>query len=388
MKILIFIGTRPEAIKMAPVAKALLAAEQIKLQIILTGQHDTMLTEVIDLFDLPVTENYKIFSKCPDLTATTCLLLENAMTTLQREKPGMVLVHGDTASCFSTALAAFYEKIPVAHIEAGLRTSTLYDPFPEEAYRTLTDRLASIHFAPTTSARDNLISEGFSESSIHVTGNTVIDAMMQMLNRNRQVSDEQWREKLSFYGSPELHQIITSPAEKLLVTCHRKENIPNGIINICQALESIAASGTQVIFPVHHNPSVQQIVRETLRDCKNIHLISPLRYDDFLYIVDKCTLIISDSGGLQEEMPALGKPLLVLRSCTERPEITRHPGVRVVGTNCQTLKNTVIELLASPNELSRMTKADNLFGDGKASERIRNILEDYLQKQTSPKAQQ
>ncbi|MDD2944075.1 MAG: UDP-N-acetylglucosamine 2-epimerase (non-hydrolyzing) [bacterium] len=388
MKILMFIGTRPEAIKMAPVAKALLASENINLQIILTGQHNTMLTEVVELFDLPVTENYKIFTSSPDLTATTCLLLDKASGTLQREKPDMVLVHGDTASCFSTALAAFYEKIPVGHIEAGLRTSTLYEPFPEEGYRTLTDRLTSIHFAPTVSARDNLLAEGISENSIHVTGNTVIDAMMQVLGRNQRIPDSEWARRLNSYGSDKLHEVINSPAQKLLVTCHRKESIPDGITNICLALKSIAASGTQVIFPVHHNPNIQQIAQTTLHDCDNIHLLGPLRYDDFLYIVDKCSLIISDSGGLQEEMPALGKPLLVLRSLTERPEINKHPGVRVIGTDCQTLEKTVIDLLASPDELTKMSKADSLFGDGKASEKICKILEKYLHQQTSPKALQ
>lgn len=354
---------------MASLVKAMQANSAFDARVCVTAQHRQMLDQVLELFDIKPEFDLNLMKPGQDLTDITSCVLLGLKNVLAKWRPDIVLVHGDTSTTFAAAMAAFYHKIPVGHIEAGLRTGNLYSPWPEEANRKLTSALAHWHFAPTATARDNLLRENIDLASIHVTGNTVIDALLNV--REKINTDASLRKKF------EKQFDFIDPAKRLvLVTGHRRENFGGGFERICEALVRIADDNdnVQVLYPVHLNPNVQEPVKRLLGNISNIHLIEPQDYLPFVYLMDRSTLILTDSGGIQEEAPSLGKPVLVMRDTTERPEAVIAGTVRLVGTDQNQIVNSVTTLLKSGDEYSRMSKAHNPYGDGSAAERISQIL--------------
>lgn len=358
-------GTRPEAIKMAPLAKALNSDSRFDSQVCVTGQHRQMLDQVLQLFDLKADYDLNIMKPGQDLTDLTISIIQGMKPILQAFNPDVVLVHGDTATTFGASLAAYYQQTPIAHVEAGLRTGNLYSPWPEEANRKLTGVLTDIHFAPTQGSAINLTLEGVKDEQIEVTGNTVIDALfdvVELINSDTAISDG-FDQQFSFL----------EPAKKLiLVTGHRRESFGAGFENICKSLVEVARlhKDIEILYPVHLNPNVREPVNRLLGNIDNIHLIEPLDYLPFVYLMNRCYLILTDSGGIQEEAPSLGKPVLVMRDTTERPEAIEAGTVKLVGTNADTIIKELGRLLTDKDAYQEMSFAHNPYGDGKACSRI------------------
>jgi UDP-N-acetylglucosamine 2-epimerase (non-hydrolysing) len=371
-------GTRPEAIKMAPVALALAADPAIDATICVTAQHRQMLDQVMQIFALKADIDLDLMQPGQDLFDVTSRVLLGMREALRQSKPDLVLVHGDTTTCFAAALAAFYQGIPVGHVEAGLRTGDLRAPFPEEANRSLVGRIARLHFAPTTKAAQNLRSENIAESAIHVTGNTVIDALLIARQKVKQLPLPALEQML---GAGLLRQIAQRSGRCVLITGHRRENFGQGFVDLCSAIRDLATAHPDwlFIYPVHLNPNVQQPVREILDGLANVKLIEPLEYLPFVWLMDQSDLILTDSGGIQEEGPSLGKPVLVMRDVTERPEALAAGTVKLVGTNRRRIVDAVEGLLADEAAYRAMSTAANPFGDGHAAQKIVDIIkQDFL----------
>lgn len=372
-KVLLVFGTRPEAIKMAPLVKAF--QEQNKFfdtKICVTGQHREMLDQVLDLFEIKTDFDLDVMRPNQDLYDVTGKILQGMKEVFSRYRPDIVFVHGDTTTTFTVSLAAFYEKIDVAHIEAGLRTNNIYSPWPEEANRKLTSQLTTYHFAPTQQSQNNLLRENIASEKIIVTGNTVIDALLFMQNKLETNKDFRAQVKKSIVDKgfdPEASEFI-------LVTGHRRENFGQGIINICSALKTIALERPRlnIVYPVHLNPNVFKPVNDLLGHIKNVFLIEPLQYEEFIYLMSLAKLIITDSGGVQEEAPSLGKPVLVMRDTTERPEAVEAGTVKLVGTSLVGIVSATSELLDNQSVYDKMAKAHNPYGDGKACDRIIHFM--------------
>jgi len=372
-KILIVFGTRPEAIKMAPLVKAFESQkEHFDLKVCVTAQHREMLDQVLDLFEIEPAYDLDIMKPGQDLYDVTSNVLLGMKAVLADFKPDVVFVHGDTTTTSATSLSAFYQQIKVAHVEAGLRTGDIYSPWPEEANRQITGILSNYHFAPTTTSESNLLRENKDASNILVTGNTVIDALYLALDKIKN-NDEL---KLSIVKTIETEindkNFSVDASKFILVTGHRRENHGQGFINICTALKEIAIQNPDVsiIYPVHLNPNVQKPVLELLSDIPNIYLIAPMQYESFIYLMDKSYFIITDSGGVQEEAPSLGKPVLVMRDTTERPEALEAGTVKLVGTDTLLIIKEATELLTNDEAYELMSKAHNPYGDGKACKKI------------------
>lgn len=369
MKILTVFGTRPEAIKMAPVVHALESAEDIESAVCVTAQHREMLDQVLGLFGIEPEFDLDIMSPGQSLEQITSRILEGMGEVLNAFRPDMVLVHGDTATTFAASLAAFYHQIPVGHVEAGLRTGNLYSPWPEEANRKLTGVLADLHFAPTDTSRENLVREAVDPAKIVVTGNTVIDALFWVRDRIR--SDETLRANLD-----EALPALKPSQDVLLVTGHRRESFGGGFERICDALRELALRypSLAIVYPVHLNPNVREPVNRFLSGLDNVHLIEPLDYLPFVHLMDRSSIILTDSGGIQEEAPSLGKPVLVMRETTERPEAVSAGTVKLVGTNVAKITQEVSSLLDDAKAYEAMSLAHNPYGDGEASSRIVHAL--------------
>ena len=372
MKILTVFGTRPEAIKMAPLVAALKADRRFEARLCVTAQHREMLDQVLDLFEINADFDLDIMRPNQDLYDITGNILQGMKGVFSIDRPDIVFVHGDTTTTFAVSLAAFYEKIEVAHIEAGLRTNNIYSPWPEEANRKLTSQLTTYHFTPTKQSQDNLLSENIAPDKIIVTGNTVIDALLLMLNKlhiNVTFREQVKKSILEKGFDPEASEFV-------LVTGHRRENFGQGIVNICSALKKIALDrpNINIVYPVHLNPNVFKPVNDLLGNVKNVYLIEPLQYEAFIYLMSLSKLIITDSGGVQEEAPSLGKPVLVMRDTTERPEAVSAGTVKLVGTNIQGIVSATNELLDNTLVYESMAKAHNPYGDGKACERIISFM--------------
>lgn len=372
MKILTVFGTRPEAIKMAPVVKALAADSAFEARVCVTGQHRQMLDQVLDIFAIKPDFDLNLMKPGQDLYDITSNVLLGMRDVYKQWQPDMILVHGDTTTTMAAALSAYYAKIKVGHVEAGLRTHNKYSPWPEEMNRRQAGVLADVHFAPTEQSQSHLLHEGVDPKTVHITGNTVIDALLDVAARVRQDSELRSRFESQFS--------FINPAKRLvLVTGHRRENFGSGFENICLALRQIASRGdVQVVYPVHLNPNVQEPVRRILSDVSDVHLIEPLDYLPFVYLMDRCDLLVTDSGGIQEEAPSLGKPVLVMRDTTERPEAVDAGTVRLVGTETQAIVSAATQLLDDAAEYERMARAHNPYGDGKAATRISEILKTLI----------
>ncbi|MDE9445408.1 UDP-N-acetylglucosamine 2-epimerase (non-hydrolyzing) [Xenorhabdus bovienii] len=369
MKVLTVFGTRPEAIKMAPLVHALAKDAAFDAKVCVTAQHREMLDQVLHLFEITPDFDLNIMKKGQDLTDITCRILEGMKPVLEEFKPDVVLVHGDTATTMATSLAAFYQRIPVGHIEAGLRTGDLYSPWPEEANRKIAGHLAMYHFAPTENSQNNLLKESIAGSSIFVTGNTVIDALLWV--RDRIVSDDALSGQLA-----KLYPFIDPNKKMILVTGHRRESFGGGFERICEALAQVARAHpeVQVVYPVHLNPNVSEPVKRILHGIDNVILINPQDYLPFVYLMNHAYMILTDSGGIQEEAPSLGKPVLVMRDTTERPEAVDAGTVRLVGTKTQTIVEEVTRLLTDDIAYQQMSRAHNPYGDGQACQRILEAL--------------
>lgn len=371
-KILLVFGTRPEAIKMAPLVKALEMEASIVSKVCVTAQHREMLDQVLDMFDIAPDYDLNLMKPGQDLYDITSNVLLGMKDVLSEFEPDMVLVHGDTTTTSAATLAAFYQKIKIGHIEAGLRTGDIYSPWPEEANRQITGVLANYHFAPTDTSKKNLLKENKDEKSVIVTGNTVIDALLLALDK----IENNPTLKKRIIDDIRLQYKLDDSKKIILVTGHRRENFGQGFIHICEALKEIALDnpGVDIVYPVHLNPNVQEPVNGLLSNVSNVYLMHPLQYESFIYMMSKSYFIITDSGGVQEEAPSLGKPVLVMRDTTERPEAVDAGTVKLVGTN----KNKIIEeaqlLLDSNEEYSKMSKAHNPYGDGHACEKIVEFL--------------
>jgi UDP-N-acetylglucosamine 2-epimerase (non-hydrolysing) len=367
-KYLIVFGTRPEAIKMAPVITQLRLLESADVKVAVTGQHRQMLDQVLALFDITPDFDLNLMQKAQTLTGITCRALEGLQEIFKVWRPDMVFVHGDTTTSFAATLAAFYEKIPVAHVEAGLRTGNIYSPWPEELNRRLVGTIAKLHFAPTPWAAKNLLQEGVPQENVFITGNTVIDSLLTVTKKISQ--NEELKAKLLAQ-----FQFLDRNKKMILVTGHRRENFGEGFKEICLGLYQLAQrADVEIVYPVHLNPQVQEPVQRILAGQTGIHLIPPQDYLPFVYLMEKSHLIITDSGGVQEEAPALGKPVLVMRDTTERPEAVTSGTVKLVGANAERILSTANFLLDNQDEYERMARAHNPYGDGLAAARIRNIL--------------
>lgn len=369
VKIMIVFGTRPEAIKMAPVVHAL--SKRANIKICVTAQHREMLDQVLNLFEIIPDYDLNVMKPGQDLFDVTSHVLLGVKKVLLSECPDIVLVHGDTTTSMATAMAAFYLKIPVGHIEAGLRTHNINSPFPEEFNRQITSKIATLHFAPTEVARQNLLDEKVSDDQIYVTGNTVIDALLSMVERARSVNFSD----VILKDAPFLEQ-KNGASRVILVTGHRRENFGQGFEEICQALCDIATDNPSVniVYPVHLNPNVREPVDRVLSGIDNVHLIEPMAYLTFVKLMDMSYLILTDSGGIQEEAPSLGKPVLVMRDTTERPEAVEAGTVKLVGTNKEEIVKMVNQLLTNKDNYAQMSKAHNPYGKGDAGKVICDIL--------------
>ncbi|KAE9538765.1 UDP-N-acetylglucosamine 2-epimerase (non-hydrolyzing) [Ursidibacter maritimus] len=369
--ILVVIGTRPEAIKMAPLVKLLQQDGAFFTQVCVTGQHRQMLDSVLRLFDIVPDFDLDIMKSGQDLTDTTVGILTALKAIFSQVKPDLVLVHGDTTTTFATSLACYYQQIPVGHIEAGLRTKNLFSPYPEEANRALTSVLAQYHFAPTETAKQNLCREGKNVEHIWVTGNTVIDALflaLQKIQRNPPLVQQLAQQ----------YHFLDEHKKLILVTGHRRESFGQGFEQICNALAAIACqhSDVQIVYPVHLNPNVNEPVKQRLADIQNLFLLEPQDYLSFIYLMEKAYLVLTDSGGIQEEAPALNKPVLVMREMTERPEAIEAGTAKLVGTNSAQIIEAVHQLLTNKDDYDAMSQANNPYGDGRACERIVQILKE------------
>lgn len=365
INVMLVFGTRPEAIKMAPLALLLANDPRFDCRICVTGQHRQMLDQVLHLFNLDVAHDLAIMRPQQDLSDVTSAVLLGMRDVFKSFMPDIVLVHGDTATTFSTTLAAYYHQIPVGHVEAGLRTHNLYSPWPEEGNRKLTGALAALHFAPTESSAANLRAEGVADQAIVVTGNTVIDALLQVVGQLRDNAELRATIAADLPALPEGRRMI-------LVTGHRRESFGGGFERICEALARVAAQfpDVDIIYPVHLNPSVQEPVNRLLAGIANVRLIPPQDYLPFVYLMDRAHLLLTDSGGVQEEAPSLGKPVLVMRDTTERPEAVEAGTVKLVGTDVDAIVAAIAQLLTDEDEYARMSFAHNPYGDGAASGRI------------------
>lgn len=371
-KILLVFGTRPEAIKMAPLVKAFQKETNMISKVCVTAQHREMLDQVLELFDIKPDYDLNLMKPGQDLYDITSNVLLSMKEVLSDFKPDIVLVHGDTTTTSATSLSAFYQQIKVGHVEAGLRTQDIYSPFPEEVNRQITGILANYHFAPTTTSRDNLLKENKDEKNIIVTGNTVIDTLFLALEKIKNNSELENKIIQDIESSFNNSKFSINNSQFILVTGHRRENHGQGFINICEALKTIALNNPDIdiVYPVHLNPNVQKPVKKILSNISNVHLIEPLQYLQFIYLMNKSYFIISDSGGMQEEAPSLGKPVLVMRDTTERPEAVEARTVKLVGTHIETIIKESQKLLDDRIEYEKMSKAHNPYGDGKACERI------------------
>lgn len=366
-KIITIFGTRPEAIKMAPLIKELEKNEEIESKVCVTAQHREMLDQVLELFDIKPDFDLNIMETKQTLTGITNKVLEGLEEVFKEEKPDMILVHGDTTTTFAGGLAAFYQQIKVGHVEAGLRTFNKYFPFPEEMNRKLTGSLADLHFAPTKGSKENLLREGIRENDIYITGNTVIDAMKHTVEENY------------IFQNDELNNIDFNK-KIIMITAHRRENWGEGIQNICIALNKIVEenSDVELVYLVHLNPVVKDVVFERLGGKDRIHLLAPLDTKETHNLMNKSFMVMTDSGGLQEEAPHLGKPVLVLRDVTERPEAVEAGTVKLVGTDIDQIVNEANELLRNPDAYYKMSKSINPYGDGIASKRIVEAILKYF----------
>lgn len=366
-KIMFVFGTRPEAIKMAPLVKAVEAAEDLEPLVVVTAQHREMLDQVLQLFDVHPSYDLNLMKPGQSLTDITAGVLRGIERIVIKEKPDLVLVHGDTTTTFAGALASFYQQVPIGHVEAGLRSGNMYSPFPEEANRRLTGALTSIHLAPTPQARENLLREGINPDIIYTTGNTVIDALMMTIKDDYTFDDD-------------LEKALNVPGRKVLLTTHRRENLGQPMVQIFRAIRKLHERFPDVhfYFPVHLNPKVRALAKEALSDQERVHMFEPLDYAPFANLINRMDLVLTDSGGLQEEAPAIGKPVLVLRDNTERPEAVEAGTVRLVGADTQLIFDTVETLFTDDAEYARMEHAVNPYGDGKACERIVAAIKHYL----------
>ncbi|HED4271235.1 TPA: UDP-N-acetylglucosamine 2-epimerase (non-hydrolyzing) [Klebsiella oxytoca] len=369
MKVLTVFGTRPEAIKMAPLVHALARDPHFEAKVCVTAQHREMLDQVLKLFSIVPDYDLNIMQPGQGLTEITCRILEGLKPVLESFKPDVVLVHGDTTTTMAASLAAFYQRIPVGHVEAGLRTGDLSSPWPEEGNRTLTGHLATYHFAPTETSRQNLLRENIADNRITITGNTVIDALFWV--RDRVLSDEALRNELT-----QRYPFLANGKKMILVTGHRRESFGRGFEQICYALAEIAANNpdVQIVYPVHLNPNVSEPVNRILGHVENVMLIEPQDYLPFVWLMNRAWLILTDSGGIQEEAPSLGKPVLVMREMTERPEAVSAGTVCLVGTDSQRIVNEVTRLLHDESAWQAMSRAHNPYGDGQACHRILSAL--------------
>lgn len=378
MKVLSVFGTRPEAIKMAPLVKALAADDFFEAKVCVTAQHREMLDQVLELFEITPDYDLNLMKAGQDLYDITSGVLLGLREVLKDFQPDMVLVHGDTATTFAASLAAFYQQIPVGHVEAGLRTGNLYSPWPEEANRVLTGRLAALHFAPTERNRKALQHDHVSDDVITVTGNTVIDALQWVVKKIESSDDLKQQIDGTLQAAGLDTQVLNN--RYVLVTGHRRENFGEGFENICKALSALATANPDMhfIYPVHLNPNVQEPVKRLLGGAGNVHLIQPLGYEPFVFLMQQAYLVLTDSGGVQEEAPGLGKPVLVMRDTTERPEAIEAGTVRLVGTDAEVIVSAVQGLIDDAEQYETMSRAHNPYGDGKASERICAFLKSGL----------
>jgi UDP-N-acetylglucosamine 2-epimerase (non-hydrolysing) len=375
-KILLVFGTRPEAIKMAPLVKEFQKDTiNFETKVCVTAQHREMLDQVLDLFDITPDYDLNLMKPGQDLYDITTNVLLGMKDVLNDFKPDVVLVHGDTTTTSATSLAAFYQQVKIGHVEAGLRTGDLLSPWPEEANRQITGVLANYHFAPTVTSENNLLKEHKDSKNIIVTGNTVIDALFLALEKiqNNKEQETQIINQLS-----KLNYNLVYDKRIILVTGHRRENHGQGFINICRALRELAVNNPEldIVYPVHLNPNVQKPVKELLSDIDNVYLIEPLQYEQFIYLMDKSYFIITDSGGVQEEAPSLGKPVLVMRDTTERPEALEAGTVKLVGTDIKLIVKEATKLINEKESYERMSKAHNPYGDGNACSKIVKFLKE------------
>lgn len=368
-KILTVFGTRPEAIKMAPLVHALAADERFEAKCCVTAQHREMLDQVLELFEITPDYDLNLMQPGQTLNDITARILLDIKAVLQDFEPDVVLVHGDTATTFAASLAAYYEQITVGHVEAGLRTGNIYSPWPEEANRRLTGALTKYHFAPTETSKENLLKENFVEDDILVTGNTVIDALLMV--KDKILNDTRLNEELSAQ-----FPYLGDAKKLILVTGHRRESFGGGFERICKSLSIIAKQYPEVniLFPMHLNPNVREPVNRILSDLDNVYLIEPQQYLPFVYLMSRADIILTDSGGIQEEAPSLGKPVLVMRDTTERPEAVEAGTVKLVGTDIDKIVSNLSALLSNEKEYKQMSFAHNPYGDGKACQRILNKL--------------
>lgn len=360
MKIIVVFGTRPEAIKMCPLIKEIKRRKNVNCIVCVTGQHREMLDQVLDVFKITPDFNFSIMKKNQTLYDITYLVMDGMKKVLKQEKPDVVLVHGDTTTTFAAALACFYEKIPVGHVEAGLRTYNIYSPFPEEFNRQAVDIVSSYYFAPTERSRQNLLKEGKDVSKIYVTGNTAIDALKTTVSRKCNLEWKSWSENTRL----------------LLLTAHRRENLGKPLENIFEAIKEIVEKydDVKVIYPIHYNPQVRECANKILGEEERVKLIDPLNVVEFHNLINISYMILTDSGGIQEEAPSLGKPVLVLRDTTERPEGVEAGTLKLVGTNKDRIRREVEKLLNDEVEYKKMSDMANPYGDGNASKRIVDIL--------------
>ena len=375
MRVLCVFGTRPEAIKMVPIVKALASRPEITAKFCVTAQHRSMLDQVLDLFKVTPDYDLDIMREAQGLTHITSAVLEKMQDVLQDFQPDRVLVHGDTTTTFAASLASFYEKIPVGHVEAGLRTGDIYAPWPEEMNRVLTDAISDMRFAPTERSAENLREGGYPEESIYVTGNTVIDSLLDVV--------DMFEQDAALSAEMEKRFDFLDPSRKMiLVTGHRRENFGDGFLQICSAFSELSErEDVQIVYPVHLNPNVREPVFKILGDRERVNLIEPLDYLPFVYLMKRSHIIVTDSGGIQEEAPSLGKPVLVMRDVTERPEAVEAGTVRLVGTDKARLVAEVNALLEDDVLYEKMSRAHNPYGDGKSSERIVQHIVDQFQKE-------
>ena len=380
-KIMLVFGTRPEAIKMAPLVKCLQERDkEFETIVCVTGQHREMLDQVLKIFDIDPEFDLNIMKPGQDLYDITSWVLLGMRDVLSQVNPDVVLVHGDTTTSTATALAAFYKQIPVGHVEAGLRTHNIYSPWPEEMNRQITGRIATLDFAPTPLSRQNLLDEGVPEEHIYVTGNTVIDALHIVVNKIK--SDSQLSETLTENLKTQGYEVnrLEGGRKLVLITGHRRENFGDGFLNICKAIKHLSQKYQDVdfVYPMHLNPNVRKPIHEifgkNLNNLGNLFFIEPLEYLDFVFLMEKSTIVLTDSGGIQEEAPGLGKPVLVMRDTTERPEALDAGTVKLVGTDYNKIVDNVSLLLEDEKEYDIMSRANNPYGDGKASQRIADAL--------------
>lgn len=383
-KIMLVFGTRPEAIKMAPLVKEFQKhSETFQTIVCVTGQHREMLDQVLHLFDIKPDYDLNIMKQGQDLYDVTSRVLLGMRDVLKEANPDVVLVHGDTTTSTASALAAFYQQIPVGHVEAGLRTHDIYSPWPEEMNRLITGRIATYHFSPTALSKQNLLDEGISEESIIVTGNTVIDALYMVVDKIK--SDKQLGKELETLLRESGYDVnrLNGTRKLVLITGHRRENFGEGFISMCRAIKALTEKYPNVdfVYPMHLNPNVRKPIHEVfgedLSDLDNMFFIEPLEYLSFVYLMEKSTIVLTDSGGIQEEAPGLGKPVLVMRDTTERPEALEAGTVKLVGTDYDKIVNEVSALLDDREYYDKMSKAVNPYGDGLACERIIRKVDDF-----------